>query len=87
MLVLLQRAARKYLERMNEPDKGHILAALAGLEKEPPLGDIKPIEGQENIYRLRVGKYRVLFYDEKNERIIANIEPRGQVYKKKNRRK
>jgi len=33
----------------------------------------------------KAGKQRV--YDEKNERIIANIEPRGQVYKKKNRRK
>jgi hypothetical protein len=34
-----------YLERLNEPDKGHIKAALRGLEKEPPEGSIIPVTG------------------------------------------
>ena len=34
MQVLLHRIPRKYLERLNEPDKGHIETALKGLEIE-----------------------------------------------------
>jgi mRNA interferase RelE/StbE len=70
---------------MNEPDKGYIKAALAGLEKNPPVGDIKPLTGQKG-YRLRVGHYRILFHIEENVIVVTNIEPRGQAYKKKNKR-
>jgi hypothetical protein len=39
MKVLLHPIPGKYLERLNEPDKGHIKTALKGLEKEPPEGE------------------------------------------------
>ena len=41
MQVLLHNIPKKYLNRLNEPDKSHIKKALKGLEKEPP--DWKPI--------------------------------------------
>jgi mRNA-degrading endonuclease RelE of RelBE toxin-antitoxin system len=96
MQVLLRPIARKYFERLNEPDKGYIQTALEGLKKEPPIGDIKPMVGQEGRFRLRVGKYRILFSvtptqarelnsKEENTVVVTNIEPRGQAYKKKNR--
>jgi len=55
MRVLLHNIPRKYLERLNEPDKGHIRRALKGLEKEPPEGDIVPIVGQPGNFRLTIG--------------------------------
>jgi hypothetical protein len=36
MHVLLHRIPKKYLARLNEPDKGYVQTALRGLEKEPP---------------------------------------------------
>jgi mRNA interferase RelE/StbE len=87
MQVLLRPVARKYLERLNEPDKGYIKAALNGLIKEPPSGDIRPMTGQEGFFRLRVGKYRVLFCIENNTILVMAIDPRGQAYKSKNRGK
>jgi len=85
--VLLRPIAKRYLDRLNQPDNGHIKAALRDLSKEPPEGDIKPMSGQEDYFRLRVGKYRVLFRYENDTIFVTNIDPRGQAYKKKNRRK
>ena len=47
--------------------------------------DIKPIEGEKDIYRLRVGKYRILLKFRKNEKVILviRIGLRGDVYKKR----
>ncbi|MDR2885050.1 MAG: type II toxin-antitoxin system RelE/ParE family toxin [Deferribacteraceae bacterium] len=82
MIVELSRVAAKFLKRLNQPDLGHIIAALDGLENEPPMGDIAHLSGQVGHFRLRVGKYRILFVY-KDERIyVTYIDLRGQVYKK-----
>ena len=87
MQVLLRPVANRYLERLNESDNSRIKAALYDLSKEPPEGDIKPLSGQADCFRVRVGKYRVLFRYEEDTIFVTNIDPRGQAYKKKNRRK
>ena len=83
MQVLLRPIARKYLERLNEPDSSSIKTALQDLSREPPEGDIKPLSGQTGYFRLRVRNYRVLFCYEDNTIFVTNIDPRGQVYKKR----
>lgn len=57
--------------------------AILHLSYEPPEGDIKPIKGQENIYRARIGDYRILFEIDADNGIIMirKIGPRGDVYK------
>jgi mRNA-degrading endonuclease RelE of RelBE toxin-antitoxin system len=88
MRVLLRPIARKYLERLNEPIKGRMIAAaFHDLSKEPPEGDITPMIGQPGYFRLRVGTYRALFRYEDDIIFVTNIDLRGQVYKKKNRSK
>lgn len=37
--------------------------------------------GEENIYRIRVGKYRILFSVMGSTLLITKIGPRGNVYK------
>ena len=85
MEVLLHPIPGKYLKRLNEPDKGHIKAALKGLEKEPPEGNIKPLSRQPGKYRLTMKNYRALFRYRDDHIFVTHIEPRGQVYNKKNR--
>ena len=87
MQVLIRPIARKYFERLNEPDKSRIKACLKDLEKEPPEGDIRPITGQAGYFRAKVGNYRILFRYEDHTIFVTNIDPRGQAYKKKNRGK
>lgn len=44
--------------------------------------DIVPIEGSENIYRLRVGRYRIIIEKLGEDILIASINTKGDVYKK-----
>ena len=85
MEVLLHRIPEKYLERLNEPDKGYLKSALRELEKEPPEGNIRPVTGQPGDYRLTIGSYRALFRYRDGYIFVTHIDPRGQVYNKKNK--
>ena len=87
MQVLLRPIAARYLERLSVIDKSRIRIALNDLSREPPEGDIKPLVGQSGYFRLRVGKYRILYRIEDRTIFVTNIDPRGQAYKKKSRRK
>ena len=80
MKVVLEKKAAKYIQRLNEPVKSNISNALGGLSFEPPQGDIKKLQGR-NDYRLRIGKYRILYRIEPDTVIVTNIAPRGQAYK------
>ncbi|ESU72927.1 plasmid stabilization system [Geobacillus kaustophilus GBlys] len=57
-------------------------SGLQGLLAIPPQGDIKKLKGQDGLYRLRIGTYRVLFRIDHDERIIyiEAIGNRGDVY-------
>jgi len=48
-----------------------------------PDGDVKKLVGNDipPIYRLRVSKYRILFYMNNEELKILKVDSRGDVYK------
>jgi mRNA interferase RelE/StbE len=76
----LKKAAKKQISRLNEPELSLIAAALDKLEKEPPEGDIKKLQGRDG-YRLRAGGYRILFNIKDGKIIVTKIAPRGGAYK------
>jgi mRNA interferase RelE/StbE len=80
MNVHLSKKAEKYYAGLNEPLRGRIRKALIELEKDPPQGDIKRLQGRDD-YRVRVGDYRIVFIIENQEIYVGDIAPRGQVYK------
>lgn len=49
---------------------------------EGKIVDIKPIKSEKDIYRIRVGKYRILLVKVNNTFIITKISHRKDVYKK-----
>ena len=85
MQVLLHHTADKYYERLNQAAKDRIDEALDDLEKEPPEGDITPLTSEPGRFRLRVGRFRLLFRITDKIILVTHIDPRGQVYKKKNK--
>lgn len=47
-----------------------------------PAGDIKKLQGYEGLYRLRIGKWRIVFsYSDEDTILIEKIGTRGDVYK------
>jgi len=83
MVVRLGPKADKQYKRLNEPILGRVKNAIDDLELEPPIGDILPLTGTKEYFRLHVGGLRLLFKIEDNEILVTDIEPRGQAYSKK----
>jgi len=80
MIVELSPKSKKYFDGLDSSIQNRIKAALRKLAQEPPQGDVAALSGQDG-YRLRVGKYRLLF-DKLNDKIIIyDIGLRGQIYK------
>jgi mRNA interferase RelE/StbE len=48
----------------------------------PEKCDIKPLEGYSDIYRLRIGQYRVIYTKDNVILFIADIGNRGDIYKR-----
>ena len=70
----------KVLQKGYQKKIDKILNLLMNKEKI----DIKLVEGEKDIYRLRVGKYRMLIkvYKEKQTILVVKIGPWGDIYKK-----
>jgi mRNA interferase RelE/StbE len=43
--------------------------------------DIKAIQGEENCYRMRIGRYRILLTISDDQIIVSDIGTRGGIYK------
>lgn len=78
--IELMKPARKFIERQPRGQQERLLKAISRLPHE---GAIKPLTGQENVYRLRVGDYRVIYsvHDEVVTVEVMTIGNRGDVYK------
>ena len=78
--IEIDKPALKFLQKQPQAQRERILRAIQGL---PDKGDIKPLGGRENLYRLRVGAYRVIYTiigDVLTVRVL-NVGNRGDVYK------
>ena len=66
-LVRVTKTAEKQLKRIPKNDTEKIWVVIDEMEDNPFYGDITKIEGESNVWRRRVGNYRVvyrLFVDE-----------------------
>ncbi|WP_287243972.1 MULTISPECIES: type II toxin-antitoxin system RelE/ParE family toxin [unclassified Okeania] len=80
--LIILKAAENYLKPLPLPDQERILRGLKLLKTDRTMIDIKPLKGRPE-WRLRVGKYRVLFIEDQENLayIVTVIGPRGDVYK------
>jgi mRNA-degrading endonuclease RelE of RelBE toxin-antitoxin system len=80
MIVFYSRTAFSYLQKLDAKTKRRVFEAVNRL---PAKGDIKKMKGRkiQNIFRLRVGSYRVIFVMEEELIKILDIAPRGEAYK------
>lgn len=78
--VIIDKPAMKFLQKQPRQQQERLLKAIYQL---PDVGDIKPMSGHDNLYRLRVGSYRVI-YTVENEILVVRVMTignRGDVYK------
>lgn len=79
--ILIDRKALKFINKQNHDQKRRIFAAI---NKLPHTGDIKRLESKTELYRLRVGAYRII-YTVDNGRLVVYVvdaDNRGDIYKR-----
>lgn len=80
--VKITSTPRKYFEALDRPTKDRIKDKLAEVANDPnDTRFSKPLEGSTK-RTARVGKYRILFEIDGPDLIVADIGPRGQIYRK-----
>jgi mRNA interferase RelE/StbE len=84
--LFLHKSVTKFLEKCPLKQKQEIKQKLELLKQNPysnPQLDIKVMQGYEEVYRLRVGQYRLIYQIKQNELIIFVMKAgnRGDVYK------
>ena len=71
----------KQLKKIDKYEASKILDGIEGYASNPIPSKIKKLKTPfDGAYRLRLGDYRVIFYQEKNLMLIAKIAHRKQVY-------
>lgn len=79
--IEFSREAAKQYRKLPKEYKSLVEVALnrlaEGLET-----DLMSIEGERNVFRIRVGKYRLLFVKFARSVLVFKISPRGDVYKR-----
>jgi len=74
-----KRAVKEY-QKLPNNYKTLVDASLANLSKGIST-DLQPLKGEKDVYRIRVGRYRILLKKIQKTLLIAKIGPRGDFYK------
>lgn len=77
--IIIKKPAKKFIDKLPKNDKQRVMDAI---EKLPDGDNIKKLKGHDDIYRLRVGDFRILYTVNDNELIVVVIDAgnRGQIY-------
>jgi len=76
--ITYSKQAAKIIDGMDVPTKQRIKLGVEGI----PNGDIKPLEGySDGTYRLRIGKFRIVFVIDGDTVVVRKIGSRGDIYK------
>ena len=86
MQIIYAKSAIKAINALDKDMKLRLKNGIEGLTEVPPIGDIKPMHGfNEPLYRLRIGKFRVLYEyintDGELGLLVKVIGSRGDIYK------
>ena len=68
----LRKRVKKYLSRFSQKDQIYITVGLKKLVINPYSGDIEKISGEENVWRRRVGAYRI-FYEIISQKKVIRV--------------
>jgi mRNA interferase RelE/StbE len=71
--VTFARSARKELERLDEPHCSKVLSRIRGLSKNPRPDGCRKLQGAVDLWRIRIGEYRVVYRIEEGRRVVDVI--------------
>lgn len=77
------KQAAKQFKSLPPQEQKRIQPKIDALATEPRPAGVVKLKGEENLYRIRVGDYRVIYnvQDERLLVLVVKIGPRGNVYR------
>lgn len=77
--IIIKKKAKKFIDKLPQNDKIRVVKAI---EMLPNGEDIKKLKGHDNLLRLRVGDYRIIYTVNHGELIVIVIDAgnRGEIY-------
>ena len=81
--IEISRTAEKQLKRLNRDNQRRVVKAIVALAEDPRPPGSRKLAGYDDVFRIRVGPYRVLYSvsEKKLVIIILKIGHRKDVYR------
>ncbi len=81
--IIIKKSAQKQIISISEPYFSAIEKAILSLENTPRPAGCKKLVGSKNVFRIRVGVYRIVYeiHDKVLTIFIFDVDHRKQVYK------
>ena len=73
-VLFLNIRIKKSVRRFPKKDRLRINEALAEMEGSPYTGDLVKVESEDNLWRRRVGAYRIKFQVREKEKVVYVYE-------------
>ena len=82
--VELMPRANRQLQKLPDNVQLRIIRALRRLEDDPRPPGVKHLTGAENLWRMRVGQYRILYeiHDDRLLVLVVRVGHRKDIYRK-----
>jgi mRNA interferase RelE/StbE len=82
--VLILPRAQRQIQSLPVQTRNRISEAIDSLEKNPRSSGVKKLKGAEELYRLRVGDYRIIYAIQDDELLVIVVSAghRRDVYRR-----
>ncbi len=76
--------ALKFLSKLDRDGKERVFKRIKELGNDPFPSDVKKIKGEKDVYRIRIGAFRVLYkiISKKDTILIFRVDKRSRVYRR-----
>ena len=81
--VTFARSARRELEALDRTVVARILSRIEGLAQEPRPPGARKLRGEQQLWRIRVGDYRVVYSVDYRQRVVdvVRVRHRREAYR------
>jgi mRNA interferase RelE/StbE len=82
--VQIAPAAQKELNRLPTQQRKRVEAAIVALAEIPRPNGCRKLQGIDDVYRIRVGNYRVIYriYDNELVVLVVSVGDRKDIYRR-----
>lgn len=80
--ITFARSARKELESFDAPIVRRIVSKIELLAREPRPAGCRELKGEKNLWRVRVGDYRIVYavYDDEHRVDVVAVRHRSKAH-------